>query len=310
MDHLKIIPVGKVKCMNDAQLAEVAQALSAVLPSSVRAVQYSTLPPFDRARPWQPLDESNNPVGAVRYFSNGQWLEGSSPDEAPASLVGPPGPAGPQGPTGLPGAEGPEGPQGDGGPAGPPGPAGVIGPVGPAGPAGPIGLQGVPGPIGLTGPEGPQGIAGTGPAILVGVGSPSAPLGAEGNLYLDSQFPYALWGPKTALGWGNGLPFSGFHRPTDLGTGTALALNKEYFVVLATHLTIDALPVATAYSQIKINIEATAIVHFNVHLNNPAIYKINDGVVPIATHFVLGAGFHRFTLTYLNNKWLLEHLIS
>lgn len=311
MDHIKIIPVGKAKCLSDAELAEVARALSAVLPSGVRAVQYSTLPPFDRARPWQPLDESNNPVGAVRYYSNGQWLEGSSPDEIPGSLAGPPGPAGPAGPTGLPGGTGPEGPAGPTGPIGPTGPAGVIGPVGPAGPAGPTGLTGATGAAGATGPQGIQGTPGTGPAMLVGMGDPASLLGAEGNFYLDAQFPYALWGPKSSLGsWGDGLPFSGFHRPTNLGAGTVLALNKEYFVVLSGNLTIGALPVATAYSQIKLNIEATTSVNFNVHANNPTIYQINGGVVPIHHPFALAAGHHRMTLTYLNSKWLLEHLIS
>ncbi len=311
MDHLKIIPVTSAPGVNDGTLAAIASALRATLPTGFKLVQYSVTPPFDRSAPWQPLDDNGNPVGAVRYFSDGTWLEGSSPDTVPASLIGPPGPQGPAGPAGLPGPVGPEGPAGVAGPQGPAGPAGVIGPVGPAGPMGPTGLTGVTGPAGATGPAGPQGPAGIGPAIIAGQGAPAPSLGAEGNLYLDYNFPYTLWGPKDAtLGWVNALPFTGFRAPTNLGTGTALALNTEYYVVLGANLTIDALPAATGYAQIKLNIEATTSVNFNIHANNPTIYKINDGTVPISTHFSLTAGYYRFTLTYINGKWLLEHLVS
>lgn len=157
---------------------------------------------------------------------------------------------------------------------------------------------------------GPQGIPGIGPAILSGMGSPSDALGADGNFYLDYNFPYALWGPKTAGAWTSRLPLTGFAAPQNLGTNTALALNTEYFVVLGANLTIDALPATSSYSQIKLNIEATTSVNLNVHANNPTIYKVNDGTTPISTHFSLTAGFHRFTLTYINSKWLLEHLVS
>jgi hypothetical protein len=103
---------------------------------------------------------------------------------------------------------------------------------------------------------------------------------------------------------------TGFEAPVDLGTGTALALNTEYYVVLGTNLTIDALPATSSYAQIKLNIETTTSVNFNVHANNPTIHQINGGIAHINTHFTLAAGFHRFTLTYINNKWLLEYLVS
>jgi hypothetical protein len=142
------------------------------------------------------------------------------------------------------------------------------------------------------------------------MGTPSNALGADGNFYLDFNFPYALWGPKVSGAWTTRLPLTGFMAPTNLGTGTALALNTEYYVVLGANLTIDVLPVATGYAQIKLNIEATTAINLNVHANNPAIYKINGGTGPITTHFSLVAGFHRFTLTHINGKWLLEHLVS
>ena len=309
-EYLKITPTKPVAGIDPALLSRVAESLNAVLPAEIRLVQYTTTPPFDRSRPWQPLDDNGNPVGAVRYYSNGSWYEGSSPDDAPASLVGPPGPVGPQGPAGIPGVVGPEGPIGPVGPQGVAGPIGLVGPVGPAGPAGPTGLTGAAGATGATGPQGLQGVPGVGPAILTGMGTPSNALGVEGNFYLDYNFPYALWGPKSSTSWTTRLPLTGFEAPVDLGTGTALALNTEYYVVLGANLTIAALPATSSYAQIKLNIETTTSVNFNVHANNPTIHRINGGIAHINTHFTLAAGFHRFTLTYINNKWLLEYLVS
>lgn len=314
MDRLKLIPTSPTPGPVPPTLLELAAALHAVLPTGMKAVQFSTTPPFDRSRPWQPMDESGNPVGAIRYFSEGSWYEASNPGDSPESLIGPPGPPGPPGPTGLIGPQGPTGPTGPTGLTGPTGPTGPIGPGGPMGPAGPTGLTGVAGPAGPTGPTGPTGPAGVGPAILSGQGPPSNLLGAEGNFYLDVNFPYTLWGPKTSGGtWDTALPFTGFRAPQNLGVGTALALNTEYFVVLGANFTLSALPVPTgagAYAQIKLNIEATTSITFNVHANNPTIYLVNDVATPIVAHFTIPAGFRRMTFTFLNGKWLLEYLIS
>lgn len=311
MDYLAITTVAPAAGFSPQALDALASSLRAVIPTGLKVVQFSLTPPFDRSRPWQPLDDSGNPIGAVRYYSDGTWLEASSPGDSPDSLVGPPGPAGPPGPTGLVGPPGPAGPAGTIGPVGPPGVAGPIGATGAMGPAGPTGLTGAAGATGAMGPPGLTGPPGIGPAILSGQGAPSPILGSEGNFYLDVNFPYTLWGPKTSGGtWDTALPFSGFRAPVDLGTGTALALNTEYYVVLGTNLTIDALPATSSYAQIKLNIEATTSVNFNVHANNPAIHRTNNGVAHINTHFTLAAGFHRFTLTYINNKWLLEYLVS
>lgn len=74
--------------------------------------------------------------------------------------------------------------------SGPTGPAGPLGPVGPVGPTGATGAQGVPGlegPVGPAGPQGPVGPAGANAATLYSnAGPPSATLGANGDIYINS----------------------------------------------------------------------------------------------------------------------------
>jgi hypothetical protein len=86
-----------------------------------------------------------------------------------------------------------------------------LGTVGPPGPTGPAGAQG---------PAGPQGVAGpAGASILSGSGAPSDTLGAIGDFYLDFSTE-ALYGPKTASGWGNPYSLKGSTGATGPGGAT------------------------------------------------------------------------------------------
>jgi Collagen triple helix repeat (20 copies) len=148
---------------------------------------------------------------------------GATGATGPAGPQGDPGPQGPQGiegPQGATGLTGPQGPQGDPGPQGLQGPQGVKGDTGaagaqgPAGPQGDPGLQGPQGIAGETGPEGPQGPQGIqgpqgeigpqGPSgastFVSGVGAPTAGVGVDGALYLDTVSG-RMYGPKAAGAW-------------------------------------------------------------------------------------------------------------
>lgn len=61
--------------------------------------------------------------------------------------------------------------------------------------------------IGLQGPRGSQ--------VLSGVGDPSSVIGLIGDQYINTDTGY-LFGPKTADGWGVGVPL-GNNDPNDLG---------------------------------------------------------------------------------------------
>jgi hypothetical protein len=92
---------------------------------------------------------------------------------------------------------------------GPEGPAGPQGPQGGAGPVGPTGATGSPGPTGpqgTSGAPGPQGDAGA-PGLLSGAGPPAAGLGSIGSMYTDTLNGGALYGPKTAGGWGSPMGY-------------------------------------------------------------------------------------------------------
>jgi Collagen triple helix repeat (20 copies) len=71
------------------------------------------------------------------------------------------------------------------------------------------------GPAGATGPQGPKGDPGaTGPAgadgktVLSGTGAPATDLGSDGDFYIDTSAS-AIYGPKTATGWGNPTSLAG-----------------------------------------------------------------------------------------------------
>lgn len=289
-------------------LVQLASALVAELPAGQKVVQFSVDAPFDRTVPWQPINANGAPVGGLRWFSNGSWIAGQSVTGGSGGVgaPGPQGPAGPQGPQGIQGPEGPVGPEGPEGPEGPAGPEGPVGPTGPAGAEGPAGENGAKGDTGDAGPTGPPGPAGASNAILLGEGAPSGVTGAIGNVYFDTRFPYAVYGPKTSDGWGTGIPFNELGVPTDLSVGTALTLNRHHFVVLAADRTISALPVPAGYSKIQLDIQATAPINLDLHTNNPAIFEVGGAATPLAAALALAAGDHRLTLTFINNRWLLE----
>jgi hypothetical protein len=125
----------------------------------------------------------------------------------------------------LRGPQGPTGPQGDPGPQGPagadstvPGPQGPTGATGPAGPEGDPGLQGPQGDVGPAGQGVPTGgavgevLGKTGTAdyatgwviaagtFISGIGTPTAGVGVDGAIYLDTGAG-RFWGPKAAGVW-------------------------------------------------------------------------------------------------------------
>jgi hypothetical protein len=101
------------------------------------------------------------------------------------------------------GTPGPMGPTGATGPAGPQGPQGIAGATGAMGPAGATGPQGATGATGATGAAGTNGTA-----VLSGSGAPAGALGVEGDFYVDTSV-LAIYGPKTASGWGVAAPLVG-----------------------------------------------------------------------------------------------------
>ena len=64
--------------------------------------------------------------------------------------------------------------------------------------------------LGNTGPQGPRGSM-----VLSGVGNPSSAIGLIGDQYINTDNGY-LFGPKSASGWGAGVPL-GNNDPNDLG---------------------------------------------------------------------------------------------
>ena len=117
------------------------------------------------------------------------------------------------------GGGGATGPQG---PAGPAGPKGDPGPTGPQGATGSTGAQGPKGDTGAQGIQGPQGAQGPSGAstFLSGAGAPTAGVGVDGSIYLDTATG-RLWGPKAAGAW----PGTAFAR--------AMPLNPTYAQITA-----------------------------------------------------------------------------
>ena len=64
--------------------------------------------------------------------------------------------------------------------------------------------------LGSSGPQGPRGSQ-----VLSGAGNPSPTIGLIGDQYINTDNGY-LFGPKTASGWGTGVPL-GNNDPNDLG---------------------------------------------------------------------------------------------
>jgi len=120
---------------------------------------------------------------------------------------------------------------------------------------GEIGETGAAGPAGPAGPTGPAGPAGKpGSQILTGFGIPNASIGASGDYYLDKS-GFAIYGPKTTLGWGLALslqaPSNAFY------SGWNYARNLRDTVMDGSNFSIADLP-APALSANLLN---TAIVH-------------------------------------------------
>ncbi len=64
--------------------------------------------------------------------------------------------------------------------------------------------------LGNSGPQGPRGSM-----VLSGAGNPSSVIGLIGDQYINTDNGY-LFGPKSASGWGSGVPL-GNNDPNDLG---------------------------------------------------------------------------------------------
>ena len=218
-----IAPDAKVVGLSSRTLQELVKAFRFNLSTEHRVVHYGPTAPFDRSLPWQQTNDAGNPVGAIKYYSNGSWLEGTALEET-ASL-GPPGPAGSTGPAG------PQGPAGGAGLTGPAGPAGVAGPIGGDGLVGATGLigpQGNVGPAGSAGPTGGDGAIGVqGPPgflFYAGSGPPASSLGTDGDLYLDDDsVNVVLYGPKVFGGWGTGTPLHPARERADFHVTIAVA---------------------------------------------------------------------------------------
>lgn len=154
----------EVEGIPQKQLEDLAAALTLDLQDGDRFVHFGDTAPFDRSKPWQPINASGRPYGGIRYYdtSSGDW-EDVTGGTGPVGPTGATGPAGPNGPTG---STGPTGLTGDDGVIGNTGAAGAIGPIGPSGtvgvqgPVGPAGSTGNQGPVGATGPQGAPGVAG------------------------------------------------------------------------------------------------------------------------------------------------------
>src|SRR4029077_19706272 len=104
--------------------------------------------------------------------------------------------------------QGPQGVKGDTGATGTAGATGAPGATGPTGPTGATGPPGDPGPTGATGPSGAS-------TFLSGTGAPTAGVGVNGSIYLDTATG-RVWGPKVAGAW----PGTAFAR--------AMPLNPTY----------------------------------------------------------------------------------
>ncbi len=196
----------------------------------------------------------------VGGWGAGVPLVGPAGPAGSTGTTGPTGPTGPAGNDGADGATGPGGavgPQGPVGPAGAQGAAGAPGATGPAGTDGKTVLSGSGAPSGgtgnlgdfyfdtaasrlygpktgagwgssvsLIGPAGPAGTGGTngvngtdGKTVLSGSGAPGAGLGVVGDFYIDTTAS-ALYGPKSAGGWGGATSLVGPAGPTG-ATGAA-----------------------------------------------------------------------------------------
>jgi hypothetical protein len=171
----------------------------------------------------------NGPAGVdgAAGATGPQGLKGDKGDKGDAGVAGPSGPEGPQGlkgdkgdtgltgpagakgdtgATGLQGLQGIQGLKGDNGLDGAVGPQGPIGLTGPLGATGPMGPQGIQGPAGTNGTNGSNGINGN--TVLNGTGAPSAGIGSDGDIYLDTA-SNNIYGPKTTNGWGSGTSIVG-----------------------------------------------------------------------------------------------------
>ena len=116
---------------------------------------------------------------------------------------------GKQGAPGIQGVKGDTGVTGPQGPIGLTGLQGIKGDNGATGPSGVQGLQGLTGATGATGPQGIQGVAGLdGRTVLNGTIAPSSSVGSTGDFYLNTAAS-ALYGPKTASGWGSATSLVG-----------------------------------------------------------------------------------------------------
>lgn len=73
--------------------------------------------------------------------------------------------------------------------------------------------QGTP----ISGIDGADGADGK--TILNGIGAPSALLGVDGDLYLDTNYPPKLYGPKASGAWGTPVELVGPSGPAGAGGG-------------------------------------------------------------------------------------------
>lgn len=300
MDTLKLVtkPGATVCGLSSRQLDELSKALTAELPEGRKIVHFDINPPFDKSLPWQPLNASGAPVGGIRFYNNGSWTDAVGVGGGTSSGgVGPAGPPGPQGDEGPPGAVGPAGPAG---PAGPEGPQGFPGDPGPAGADGATGAQGEQGEQGEPGEPG-----GDGSTVYSGDGMPATDLGEDGDLYIDTSYPYRLYGPKDGGVWGFGFPLGDHPTPVPLSGGTTLLANLAYFENFSANRIFGILPTGGTYRKIKIYARVTVACTLDFNTNN-TVYRVGAGTLsPLAAAVSLGVGYWTLSLDFVDSAWRL-----
>jgi hypothetical protein len=129
--------------------------------------------------------------------------------------------------------------------------------------------------------------------------------GSAGSVYIDAQFPYAIYGPKTGSGWGDPIPFNEIGSPLDLAGGVALGLNRYYYDVFMADRTFGAFGAPGLYSKIVLAVEATTLVNLDFHTNNVFYQSGVSSLAAVAAPVALAAGFWTLTFTRVSGRWIL-----